>query len=209
MPAADTLFQAMEPLRLRYLDSPLPGWLRVAGETVLGILPDGLRRQLGMRQRRLLLSLESEGLALRAQLDDTTSLVGVLPVGEPVLFELLRVRLDESAANVPRWLMVDISQTLRPVLSVPASAEPRLREVMQHEIDRQTPFSPDQVSFEPRVLSRDAHSRQMKVELVVLPRARLDEALALLGPLADGLAGVDVVLKAPWATKRFRRFPSR
>ena len=30
MPATDTLFQFMEPLRLRYLDSPLPGWLRVA-----------------------------------------------------------------------------------------------------------------------------------------------------------------------------------
>ena len=28
MPATDALFQALEPLRLRYLDSPLPGWLR-------------------------------------------------------------------------------------------------------------------------------------------------------------------------------------
>jgi general secretion pathway protein L len=193
MPATETLFQAMEPLRLRYLDSPLPGWLRVAGETVLGILPDGLRRQLGMRQRRLLLALESDGLTLRAQLDDSTSLIGVLPVDDPMLLEQLRVRLDESAGNVPRWLLVDIGQTLRPVLTVPASAEPRLREVMLHEIDRQTPFSPDQVSFEPRVLSRDAQSRQMKVELVVLPRARLDVALTVLGPLAEGLAGVDVV----------------
>jgi general secretion pathway protein L len=193
MPATETLFQAMEPLRLRYLDSPLPGWLRVAGETVLGILPDGLRRQLGMRQRRLLLALESDGLTLRAQLDDSTSLIGVLPVDDAMLLEQLRVRLDESAGNVPRWLLVDIGQTLRPVLTVPASAEPRLREVMLHEIDRQTPFSPDQVSFEPRVLSRDAQSRQMKVELVVLPRARLDVALTVLGPLAEGLAGVDVV----------------
>lgn len=193
MAATDALFQAMEPLRLRYLDSPLPGWLRVAGETVLAMLPDSLRRQLGVRHRRLLMSLDAEGLQLRAQMDERTHLVGVLPLDDAVLLEQLRELLDHNAGNVPRWLVVDVGQTLRPVISVPASAEARLREVMLHEIDRQTPFSHDQVSFEPRILSRDAQTRQLRVELVVLPRARLDAALALLGPLANGLAGVDVV----------------
>jgi general secretion pathway protein L len=193
MAATDALFQAMEPLRLRYLDSPLPGWLRVAGETVLAMLPDSLRRQLGVRHRRLLMSLDAEGLQLRAQMDERTHLVGVLPLDDALLLEQLRELLDHNAGNVPRWLVVDVGQTLRPVISVPASAEARLREVMLHEIDRQTPFSPDQVSFEPRILSRDAQTRQLRVELVVLPRARLDAALALLGPLANGLAGVDVV----------------
>jgi len=193
MAATDTLFQAMEPLRLRYLDSPLPGWLRVAGETLLAMLPDSLRRQLGVRHRRLLMSLDAEGLQLRAQMDERTSLIGVLPLDDVVLLEQLRELLDHNAGNVPRWLLVDAGQTLRPVISVPASAEARLREVMLHEIDRQTPFSPDQVSFEPRILSRDAQTRQLRVELVVLPRARLDAAIALLGPLANGLAGVDVV----------------
>lgn len=193
MAATDALFQAMEPLRLRYLDSPLPGWLRVAGETVLAMLPDSLRRQLGVRHRRLLMSLDAEGLQLRAQMDERTHLVGVLPLDDAVLLEQLRELLDHNAGNVPRWLVVDVGQTLRPVISVPASAEARLREVMLHEIDRQTPFSHDQVSFEPRILSRDAQTRQLRVELVVLPQARLDAALALLGPLANGLAGVDVV----------------
>lgn len=193
MAATDTLFQAMEPLRLRYLDSPLPGWLRVAGETVLAMLPDSLRRQLGVRHRRLLMSLDAEGLQLRAQMDERTHLIGVLPVDDAALLEQLRELLDQNAGNVPRWLVMDIGQTLRPVISVPAIAEARLREVMLHEIDRQTPFSHDQVSFEPRILSRDAQTRQLRVELVVLPRARLDAAIALLGPLATGLAGVDVV----------------
>lgn len=192
MPATDTLFQFMEPLRLRYLDSPLPGWLRVAGDTVLGLLPDSVRRQLGVRHRRLLLSVDGQGLTLRAQLDDRVQLLGQLPLDDAALLAELRERLDAGAANVPRWLVLDIAQTLRPVLSVPASAEARLREVMQFEIDRQTPFAADQVSFEPRVLQRDAQTRQLKVELVVLPRTRLDAALGLLGPLADSLAGVDV-----------------
>ena len=192
MAATDALFQAMEPLRLRYLDSPLPGWLRVAGETVLAMLPDSLRRQLGVRHRRLLMSLDAEDLKLRAQMDERSHLIGVLPLDDAFELEQLRELLNQNAGNVPRWLVVDIGQTLRPVLTVPASAEARLREVMLHEIDRQTPFSPDQVSFEPRILSRDAQTRQMRVELVVLPRARLDAAIASLGPLANGLAGVDV-----------------
>src|SRR3990167_2584004 len=105
MPATDTLFQAMEPLRLRYLDSPLPGWLRVAGETVLAMLPDSLRRQLGVRHRRLLMSLEADGLQFRAQMDERTHLVGVLPVDDSLLLEQLRELLDHNAGNVPRWLV--------------------------------------------------------------------------------------------------------
>lgn len=193
MRATDTLFQALEPLRLRYLDSPLPGWLRAAGDALLSVLPAGVRRQLGASHRRLLLSLESDGLVLRAVNDEQTSVVGAVPLDDAGLLEQLRGHLDQSAGTVPRWLLLPIAHTLRPVLAVPASAEPRLREVMVHEIDRQTPFAPEQVSFEPRVLSRDALTRQMRVELVVLPKGRLDAALAQLGPMAAGLAGVDVV----------------
>jgi general secretion pathway protein L len=193
MPAPESLSQALEPLRLRYLDSAFPAWLRSAGDALLAALPAGLRRQLGARHRRLLLSLDGGGLQLRALVDEQTSLIGVVPLDDQVLLEQLRARLDESAGNVPRWLMIDSWQTLRPVLNVPASAEPRLREMMAHEIDRQTPFALDQVSFEPRVLSRDPVTRQLRVELVVLPKTGLDAALARLGPMAGGLAGVDVV----------------
>jgi general secretion pathway protein L len=65
--------------------------------------------------------------------------------------------------------------------------------MMAHEIDRQTPFALDQVSFEPRVVARDAASRQLRVELVVLPLVRLQALLEQLGPLAAGLAGIDVI----------------
>ena len=193
MPATETLSQALEPLRLRYLESPLPAWLRSAGDALLAALPAGLRRQLGARHRRLLLSLDGGGLQLRALVDEQASLIGVVPLDDQVLLEQLRGRLDENAGNVPRWLLIDSWQTLRPVISVPASAEPRLREMMAHEIDRQTPFALDQVSFEPRVLSRDPVTRQLRVELVVLPKTGLDAALARLGPMSGGLAGVDVV----------------
>jgi general secretion pathway protein L len=193
MAASDTVSGTIEPLRLRYLDSPLPGWLRQAGEALLSLLPPALRRQLGAGDRRLLLGLDAGQLQLHALDDDRSIALGTVPLDDATLLEQLRAKLDQDAAGVPRWLLLDAGQTLRPVLSVPASAEPRLREMMAHEIDRQTPFAPEQVRFEPRVLARDPATRQLRVELVVLPTARLDEALRQLGPLAAGLAGVDAV----------------
>ncbi len=193
MPPSNNLSQALGSVRLRYLESPVPAWLRLAAEALLDVLPRSLRRQLGARNRRLLLSLAGSELQLHALGDEQASLVGVVPTDDPGMLDELRLRLDENAGNVGRWLMIGIRQTLRPVLVAPASAEPRLREVMAHEIDRQTPFTLDQVSYEPRILSRDPLSRQLRVELVVLPRTTLDVALAQLGPMAVGLAGVDVV----------------
>ena len=193
MPSSNTLTQALGSVRLRYLESPVPAWLRAAGEALFEVLPRSLRRQLGVRNRRLLLSLQGDELQLHALSDEQTSLIGIVPTDDAGLLSELRLRLDEQAGNVGRWLMLGIRQTLRPVLVVPASAEARLREMMAHEIDRQTPFTLDQVSYEPRILSRDPLTRQLRVELVVLPRTTLEVALTQLGPMAVGLAGVDVV----------------
>jgi len=62
---------------------------------------------------------------------------------------------------------------------------------MRHELDRQTPFRAEQVSYDCRVLAVDPLSKQAQVELLVLPKDKLDAALAPLGSLADGLTGVD------------------
>jgi len=191
--ATASLSNALQPLRLRYYDSPLPGWLRLLGGTLLSALPATMRRQLGASRRRLLLQANGDELQLRALVDEQTTLVGSVPLDDPQLLEDLRARLDAGAASVPRWLMLDAGQVLRPQLPVPASAEPRLREMMVHEIDRQTPFAAEQVSFEPRVIARDPATRQLRVELVVLPLSRLQALLERLGPLAAGLAGVDVI----------------
>ena len=188
-----SLSNALQPLRLRYYDSPVPGWLRMVGGALLSALPAETRRQLGASRRRLLLQVNGHELQLRALVDEQTTLVGGVPLDDPQLLEDLRARLDATASGVPRWLMLDAAQVLRPQLAVPAGAEPRLREMMVHEIDRQTPFAPDQVSFEARVIARDVATRQLRVELVVLPLARLQALLEQLGPLAGGLAGIDVI----------------
>ncbi|MFT3806950.1 PilN domain-containing protein [Arenimonas sp.] len=191
MPASPAFSNAVQPLRTRLLDSPLPGWWDAGVEAVAGLLPQGLRRRIGAQKRALLLSLSGETLRLRAETDRRIVELGNLPMDAELLANL-RARLDAQAGGVGRWLLLDPSQVLRRSLTLPSSAEPRLREVLAHEIDRQTPFPADQVVFETRVLGRDTATKQLQVELVVVPRAVLDAQLEALGPLADRLVGVDV-----------------
>lgn len=192
MPATDTRFPALESLRQRYLDSSVPGWFRTAGETLLELLPAGLRRLLGAQPRMLLLRVEGGDLHLLASVDGQATPIGHVPVDDPDLLSTVLARLDAEAADVPRWLLVDASQVLRRNLVLPASAESRLRDVLTHEVDRQTPFALDQVVFESRLLSRDIVGKQIHVELVVLPLAQLQALLAAVGPMAADLAGIDV-----------------
>ena len=115
-----SLTNALQPLRLRYYDSPVPGWLRMLGGVLLSALPASTRRQLGASRRRLLLQANGNELQLRALVDEQTTLVGMVPLDDAQLLEDLRARLDAGASGVPRWLLLDASQVLRPVLAVPA-----------------------------------------------------------------------------------------
>lgn len=73
------------------------------------------------------------------------------------------------------------SQVLRKTLILPIVAEQNLRQVIGFELDRQTPFSPEQIYYDFRRLERLPDTKQVRVELAVLPRQVLDELLDRLG----------------------------
>jgi general secretion pathway protein L len=87
-------------------------------------------------------------------------------------------------------------------LSLPAAAEENLRQVLAFEMDRQTPFKADQIYFDSRVTGRDASGRNVLVELVLLPRAQLDQEIAALPAGASALDGVDAWRAAPGGDRR-------
>ena len=190
MPAVDQLTTSLETLRLRLARTPLPGWGREAAAAWRSVLPPGLRPLLQGDSNRLLLDRQSDLLQVSVADAAGERPLGDVSLADPELRDALARRLAGSAA--PVWLMLPASAVLRRTLTLPAAAEARLRDVLAHEIDRQTPFSADQVSFEGRVLGRDATGQMLRVELLVMPRARLDQELQAIGPLAARLAGADV-----------------
>jgi len=74
--------------------------------------------------------------------------------------------------------------------------------VLAFEMDRQTPFKADQIYFDSRVLGRDASGRNLLVELVLLPRAQLDQEIGALPAGASALDGVDAWRAAPGGERR-------
>lgn len=146
------------------------------------------RGLLGLAHDRLLLSPRGDEAGLLLQsLDRTAPLAAVpLPLDAATLVQVL----PSSLAGLPRWLLLPAEQALRRSLVLPAAAAERLRDVVGYEIDRQTPFTAAQVHYDVRVLGR--RGEHIEVELVAVPRAALERALARLGAVATTLAGADV-----------------
>ncbi|KAA2284981.1 PilN domain-containing protein [Arenimonas fontis] len=189
MPAANRLTTFADDLRLRLLRSRLPALWQATLDDLRGLLPRSWRRLLEGERQALWLRHAGDRLELRAHGTDGQTSLGELPL-RPAVLEALADRIGQH--HLRTWLLLPQELVLRRRLLLPGAAEPRLREVLGFELDRQTPFSAAQVVYEGRVLARGSGPQGLQVELLVLPRARLEAELQALGPLADLLSGVDV-----------------
>jgi general secretion pathway protein L len=65
-------------------------------------------------------------------------------------------------------------------VTLPIETEENLREVLAFEMDRQTPFTADQVYYDYVISDRDKQARTLEVSLILAPIDRLSYALNLL-----------------------------
>ena len=123
----------------------------------------------------------------------------VIKSGEPdAVKELGRVckdPTDGSALKLPvgiteMVLILPPDKVLIKRITLPLAAEENLHEVLSFEMDRQTPFSADQVYYDSMVLKRDTGSQTLSIKLVLSPRKAVDE---LLTRLIDAGLSPDVV----------------
>lgn len=211
MPASSTtptgsvghrLATPLAQLRSRFSGSGLQQFLRWWGGELATLLPEAWRKPFAAARARVLYVAQGDDLELRLEEGERTTTIGTF--ARPLADETgadpgadLRARVEArrgaSHGDRARWLVLPAAQVLRRRLRLPAAAGDRLRAVVGFELDRQTPFRADQVSYDCRVLGVDPDTRMAQVELLVLPLARLDAALATLGPLAAGLQGVDAI----------------
>ncbi|MBP0444545.1 PilN domain-containing protein [Roseomonas sp. SSH11] len=80
-------------------------------------------------------------------------------------------------------LVVPPAWILRRVLQLPAAAEPRLKAVLNFEIEQHVPFAPEEMVWDARILRRLPEAQRVEVEVAVMPRF-------LLAPVAAGLRRV-------------------
>jgi general secretion pathway protein L len=164
------------------------GFFRWWKQALLSWLPLRWRVLFGLASNRLLFS--QVGDQLRLQVQDAEGLHEIAWLPLPLTTTELDAVLGNRTGKLPRWLLLPAASALQRRLLLPAAAAERLRDVVGFEVDRQTPFTADSVRFDARVLERRADG-QLDTELIAVPRARFDAALAELGGLAGSLAGVD------------------
>lgn len=148
------------------------------------MVPDRLRRLVRARSDLVLFDVGERSVLIRRVRGQTETDIG-------------RVVL-EGTDSASRWAQFNVfadqvtggtrqiivrrppDRLLRKVLDLPVAARENLSEILTFEMDRTTPFSPDEVYFTYRILATERQSRRMRVELLILPRASADPAIELV-----------------------------
>lgn len=91
-------------------------------------------------------------------------------------------------------IQLPASEAIRKSVTLPLAAEENLREVIGFEIDRLTPFSPEEIYFDYQILERDPNEQRLRLELLLSSRAVVQRAVVQLrswGFSAQGIAFAD------------------
>jgi general secretion pathway protein L len=146
-----------------------------------GMLPSRLRRRLMPLAERLYLELEGAVLVVsRGTAQDKEELTRynldhpATGTGRPSGQDAMHQRAREVVFCLP------VDKALTKTLSLPLAAEENLREVLSFEMDRQTPFTADQIYYDFAILARSRAEGTLAVNLVLTTRRTLDDLLARL-----------------------------
>ena len=193
MTLADAFNPLLARLRSRLAQTPLPQFWRWWSGELLSFLPPRWREALAVEQACLLLSAADDGMRLELERAGQRKSVLQLEGGNEAWSQRFETEVDENLRALPVVLGLSSARVLRRTVALPVAALENLDAVLGFELDRQTPFKPEQVYFDSRVLRQDPGAKQAQVELLVVPRPVLEESVAALGGLAGRIAAVDVL----------------
>jgi len=152
------------------------------------LVPSGPRTALERRRMRPVVAFDGDVASMwlpyaragRIVLEQTgqTSLTGdpgtVVAEGRKALAALARA----GTAPVKVAIALPPRAVLRKSLVLPLAVEHELRQALAYDLDRHTPFKPDELYFDAQVVGRDAARGQIRVDLATARRAQVDAAVA-------------------------------
>jgi general secretion pathway protein L len=172
-------------------DAALDLWHRGFGWWIAelrGMLPERLRRAFVAAGPGLAVDLDGEVVVVRAvQAGEDTELGRVDTAG--LTAETRRARLQallpaaEAKGTGEAVLRLPAARVLRKLIDMPAAAAENLREVLSFDIDRQTPFTADQLYFDYAVRTIDRKEGRILIDFVAAPRELVERAAALAGEI--------------------------
>jgi len=143
-------------------------------------------------EKLLITSAQSEWLMWRAGKDGVQLLDRLAIDADPEQsrdrLQACLDRFQEALTAVIYCLPAHLMLSKR--LRMPLAAEANLRQAVGFELDRQTPFKPEEVYFDVKVVQRDAPF--IDVDLYLVLRSEVDAMLQQLARLGLNLQGVDI-----------------
>ena len=168
-----------------------------------GLVPERLRR-LSPRRTRLVVLLDGSELVLSLETASGATVLGRAGPDPAERRAAVRSALRQQGVARPLarggmevCLRLPAGSALRSPMELPLAAEANLAEVVGFELDRHTPFRADQARFCHRLLARDPVAQRLRLELVVVPRRIVDEALQTAAELGLKPDRVEVAPAAP------------
>jgi general secretion pathway protein L len=185
--------QILERAKLAWRRSPLPGFLRWWSGELTAMLPAGLRAWVRRGPDVLWLGAAGGNAIVRRARTGATLIS--IPPGLPP--EIQRTEFARACAGIDPddrclLLVVPASQVLYRRLVMPAAAAADPRRVVGYELDRQTPFKPEQVYYDVRVSADPAPAGQVALDLYAAPRAEIDPLLERFNAIGAHPDAVDV-----------------
>ncbi|MBL7000616.1 MAG: PilN domain-containing protein [Gammaproteobacteria bacterium] len=153
-------------------------------EELAGILPQSIRAVTRPDLERLLLQPNGVELIASRGTHESVEEIGRYPLTEAALPPALAKEVEQLAGRSREVILcLPADKILLKTLTLPLVTETNLREVLGFEMDRQTPFSLDQVYYDHLVSKRDSKANTITLKLLVTPRIYLDELLAKLSDI--------------------------
>lgn len=167
--------RALHKLRVKYfapLKRGFDGFWSWWTDELIALLPQNLREAVAQRKQRLFVELQGEDVVVR---QGTTVQEREIMRTSLNAAEVAQVELPQDVRDTV--LLMPEDKVLTRSLSLPLAAEENLREVLAFEMDRQTPFSVDQVYYDVYVTERASARQSMSLDLVYAPRTAVDQLI--------------------------------
>ena len=156
------------------------------------LIPEKIKRLVNDKQGFLIITPEGHQLALAYRCNGQLEPLATLDRNESgaTQFKILREK-DERLAKAQVILRLTSQYAIQKELSLPAAAKENLYQVVAYELDRYTPFKPEQVYFAVKRLDGMNEPGHIRVMLILTPRDILDgffediKAIGLSPQLAD------------------------
>ena len=166
--------------------------------------PAALKHSMGLTPDKITIEFHEEEVVLRRYTVDSKKPLDVkrfLKTDNDQRLIALRWLHAQRENHSKLILVVSENSLLKKTLTFPSAAQSNLKEALGFELNRRTPFSPDQAYFDYQIVDHNKQTNKLQIELFVVPRQNIDPFLKLLNEWNISIDALKPVVTHPDDTK--------